>query len=454
MAPPKIIIIGSGLSGLSLSLFLTRLLPTASIKIYEVRPSTHPSTSGTINLTPNALRVLDHLGIYKSLIPEGFNFDNLTLLNHQFDFLASIPIAGVSEFEYQSLRIERRIVHSALLRKVLEHQSPIEIIYDSKCERVEESDTTVTVTFTNGVSDTADILIACDGIHSTVRKSFVKDPKDFDPRYTGQMSIGGVITKSQIQEYNVNNNPYPLMMFGPESSTGGNFMIWPYDRSGDQFTFFTTLPKPDEEKDWKKYTEDKTVLKKIMQETFCSDGSPWNEMVRKTVELSETEGYRFWPFYLHSIPEKFYSEKARVIMIGDAAHAMPPSGGQGAAMAFEDSETLAYSLAVAFNNAGLSNGSNLNINTPQGQNILSKWSDHRIQRMKAVQEMNKRMSDMRKGSSGSTSGVMFTVKVWAIWLLGLLGVLGRTRRVINNYDAKKEAAAWLGEEAIARYSLE
>ncbi|KAK6508624.1 hypothetical protein TWF506_010705 [Arthrobotrys conoides] len=447
MSSPKIIIIGSGLSGLSLSLFLTRLLPTASIKIYEVRPSTHPSTSGTINLTPNALRVLDRLGIYKSISPQGYNFDNLTLLNHQLDFLASIPIAGVSEFEYQSLRIERRIVHSALLGKVMEYDtSRVEIIYDSKCESVQETDKEVTVKFTNGVSTTGDILIACDGIHSTVRKSFVKDPKDFDPKYTGQISLGGNISKSQIQQFNINNNPYPLMMFGPETSTGANFMVWPYNNSGDQFTFFTTLSKPEEEKDgWKEYTDSKETLKSVMQETFCTEGSPWGEMVKKTIELSDVDTYRFWPFYLHSIPEKFFSEKARIIMIGDAAHAMPPSGGQGAAMAFEDAETLAYSLATIFNTLEVG----FDINTPHSQDILSKWSNHRIGRMTTIQEMNKRMSDMRKGSSGSTSGVMFTVKVWAIWLLGLLGVLGRTRRAINNYDARKEAAVWLGEGAIA-----
>ncbi|KAK6527226.1 hypothetical protein TWF281_010415 [Arthrobotrys megalospora] len=442
MASPKIIIIGSGLSGLSLSLSLSNLLPAASIKIYEVRPSTHPSTSGTINLTPNGLRVLDHLGVYKSLIPQGFNFDNLTMLNHQLDVLASIPIAGISEFEYQSLRIERRLVHSALLQKVQE-KSQVEIIYDSKCESVEESDAAVTVRFTNGTSATGDILIACDGIHSVVRKSFVKDPKDFEPKYTGQISIGGTITKSQIQEYNVKNTPYPIMMFGPEAGTGANFMIWPYNRAGDQFTFFTTLSKPEEEENWNGFA-DKQNLKSIMQETFHAEDSPWNEMVKKTVELSDVEGYRFWPFYLHSIPEKFYSEKARMIMIGDAAHAMPPSGGQGAAMAFEDAETLAYTLAAGF----ASNPGESGLNTPQGLEVLSKWSDHRIARMRTIQELNKRMSDMRKGSTGSTSGVMFTVKVWVIWLLGLLGVLGRTRRAINNYDARKEAMGWLAEGAI------
>ncbi|KAF3909221.1 hypothetical protein ABW20_dc0103235 [Dactylellina cionopaga] len=440
MAPaPSIAIVGSGLSGLALSLFLNRLIPDATIKIYEVRPSTHTSTSGTINLTPNALRVLDHLGIYKSLIPQGFNFDNLTLMNHQFDILVSIPIANIAEFEYQSLRLERRLLHATLLRKV-EEQAKIEILYDSKCTSITESDGGVTVILSNGTTVNADLLIACDGIHSTVRKSFMKDPKDHDPKYTGQVSMGGFISTAEIDKYNVKKVPYPMMMFGPESDHGANFMIWPYNHSGDETTFFTTLSKPDEEEDWNSYAGDKDKLKAILSGIFTAEDSPWNEMVKKTVELSDPERFRFWPFYIHNVPEKFHSEKGRVIMIGDAAHAMPPSGGQGGAMAFEDAETLAYSLAHMY-----STSKEETLGAPECLEVLGKWSEHRLRRIQAIQEMNKRMADMRKGSSGSTSGLMFTVKVWVIWVLGLLGVLKRARRAVNNYNGRNEMINVFGE---------
>ena len=75
---PEIAIIGSSLSGLSLALHLSAQNTTC--KAYEYRPSSY-SQGGDIALSPNATRVLDHLGIYTSLSKQGFNSDTMTLLN-------------------------------------------------------------------------------------------------------------------------------------------------------------------------------------------------------------------------------------------------------------------------------------------------------------------------------------------------------------------------------------
>ncbi|KAK6538593.1 hypothetical protein TWF694_010171 [Orbilia ellipsospora] len=436
---PTIIIIGGGLSGLCLSIFIARLVPKATIRIYEVRSPSHPVSSGTINMTPNAIRVLDHAGVYKSLIPHGYSFDSITMANHHLQVLATVPMAGVNEFEYQALRIERSYLHSALLDKAKEYPQ-IEITNDCKFTSMTESDTGVTVTFANGTTASGDLLIACDGIHSTVRKFFMKNPEDHDPKYMGQVSIGSFISASEIAQYNTANIQYPVMMFGPESDTGGSFIIWPYTRDGDGLTFFTTLKKPDEEADWKAYASDGGKLKSLIGGVLSSPDSPWHDLAKKTIEKSGTERYRFWPFYQHTLPDKFHSEKGRVIMVGDAAHAMPPSGGQGGAMAFEDSESLAYSLAHAYTTCP-----DGNLGSPEGLEILDKWSDHRVARIKTIQLMNQRMSNMRRGGSGIVGHILFTAKIYFIWLAGLLGLLGQTRRVINDYNSKKEMATLFGD---------
>ena len=70
----KIIILGGGIAGLAAALALTKfaspeMLPT--IEVYEVRPE--PGTiGGALSLTPNAPRVLEHLGVYS--IIESRNF--------------------------------------------------------------------------------------------------------------------------------------------------------------------------------------------------------------------------------------------------------------------------------------------------------------------------------------------------------------------------------------------
>ena len=70
---------------------------------------------------------------------------------------------------------------------------------------------------------------------------------------------------------------------------------------------------------------------------------------------------------------KWTSSSGRLILIGDAAHALPPSGGQGGAMSFEDAETLACALAKT-NNVPLS--------------TLTEWENHRQTRVKEVLAFN------------------------------------------------------------------
>jgi len=60
----EILILGGGVAGLTSALSLTKFAPKGlipKIQVFEIRPV--PATiGGAVNLTPNALRLLDHLG--------------------------------------------------------------------------------------------------------------------------------------------------------------------------------------------------------------------------------------------------------------------------------------------------------------------------------------------------------------------------------------------------------
>lgn len=51
------------------------------------------------------------------------------------------------------------------------------------------------------------------------------------------------------------------------------------------------------------------------------------------------------PVYITPHLPRFSTASGRVILLGDAAHAMPPDSGQGASLALEDSQTIALLLA-------------------------------------------------------------------------------------------------------------
>ena len=109
---PEVAIIGSGLSGLALALHLSARGISSSV--YEFRPSSY-SQGGEIALSPNAARVLDHLGIYTELAKQGFNSDTMTLLNRSGRELGVLKQGSL--FGYPALRLNRIFVRDTLLKE-------------------------------------------------------------------------------------------------------------------------------------------------------------------------------------------------------------------------------------------------------------------------------------------------------------------------------------------------
>jgi 2-polyprenyl-6-methoxyphenol hydroxylase-like FAD-dependent oxidoreductase len=112
---------------------------------------------------------------------------------------------------------------------------------------------------------------------------------------------------------------------------------------------------------------------------------------RKITSLPDVQGSANCAYdeSIYSGEQRFYSiaplpssssPSGRVVLIGDAAHALPPTGGQGAAMALEDAGTLANALArLGVNKDDPNRFSSLQLcDTP------SKWQAHRQKRIAKI----------------------------------------------------------------------
>jgi 2-polyprenyl-6-methoxyphenol hydroxylase-like FAD-dependent oxidoreductase len=70
----------------------------------------------------------------------------------------------------------------------------------------------------------------------------------------------------------------------------------------------------------------------------------------------------------------FASEVGRVVIIGDAAHASKPNGGQGGSVSLEDAATLAVAISKA----------NTASDYDEARDILGEWDKIRMKRIKQV----------------------------------------------------------------------
>ncbi|PVH69617.1 FAD dependent oxidoreductase [Cadophora sp. DSE1049] len=363
-----IAIIGAGPGGLALALALHSM--GISVTVFEQR-TRDTSMGGAIILAPNALRVLESLGVYSRLKSKGFNFDDFAFVNEQHELLNKFPFGSKSQYGFSALRIRRRVVVSELV--AVAEERGITIQFERNFSHVvEENETGVTFQFKDGLAVNASLLVGADGIHSRVRMHL--DPL-VKPIYSGQLALGCVVPKSAISFPVPFSYQFPAIIYG----TNGAFLFIPEDVAGEEILIGTQKSFP--ERDREGWTSLSSSKEEVM-ELFKSNLGAWPEMVASGVTAATKEHLTIWPYYSIPRSEKWLSEGERVVILGDAAHAIPPTGGQGACMAFEDAYSLALVLSCLSSKLTLQAG-------------LKEWQKHRLERVDNVMALTRQLGSLR-----------------------------------------------------------
>ena len=295
--------------------------------VYEIREQpTH--LGGAINIPANGLRLLDRLGVYEPLLERGSITPHMVVHSVNGSELGCLDhIARIkAKTGYGFMRIKRTMIIDALLSKVQACGIPVH--FNKRLVAVNENaGTSTTITFSDGSSDTADLLLGCDGIHSAVRKLHV-DPEGM-PEYSGISSMSSIV-------------PVPTDLEGMHATftSQGSVVVVPCADNSEEkelFWFLTRhIPEPDtaDKRDgWNEHREKEVVgFKTTLQEIIHEIGGSWGSFLRDVV--SKTETVNFYPIY--RLPDGGAWHTSRCVLIGDAAHAMQPHVGQGVSMALED----------------------------------------------------------------------------------------------------------------------
>jgi 2-polyprenyl-6-methoxyphenol hydroxylase-like FAD-dependent oxidoreductase len=124
-------IIGAGLSGLSLALALHQ--QGISCTLYESRAAPL-DIGGAIMLSPNALKILDSLGVYGRVRPLGFEFESLFFRSENDRPVDTFEFGSKDSYGYKALRVYRFELISVLLEMLLE--AGVKVEYGKKFVRM------------------------------------------------------------------------------------------------------------------------------------------------------------------------------------------------------------------------------------------------------------------------------------------------------------------------------
>lgn len=207
----KILIVGGGLGGLALAAILRRLkIPCIVLE----RTEKLTSAGAGISLAPNALRVLDQLGIYKEIRQEGQKLNKMAVHYNEtkwrtLDFTCVEPKFGYPVYSIDRSSFHRMLYEAAGGEEAICWNSTVEnIIDDPQSDRV-------TVSVAGGKQYYADIVVGADGIRSVTRRILAKNA-----------GLDGINTIQFTGRVHMSGYSKPMPNLGPEHLGVGNWLFY------------------------------------------------------------------------------------------------------------------------------------------------------------------------------------------------------------------------------------
>ncbi|KAJ5887056.1 uncharacterized protein N7473_009730 [Penicillium subrubescens] len=387
----KVIIIGGGPAGIAAALVLQER-NNISCPVYEVR--SEPTTlGGAVGIPSNGLRLLERMGLSDAMMAKGSETSMLNLHSLNGNEVGRMDMASWSRQQtgFGYLRIRRTDLMEVLLNTASERDIPIH--FNKRLTKIEENNDKVTVFFSDGTSDTGDFLLGCDGIHSTVRKLYV-DP-DCTPQYTGISNVFSLISTSQLPPAASSMDALHATL-----TSDGMFGISPATTARDMVYWFFSreiaMPKSGDTRDgWEERGKmEVDNLKSTFITLLGESDSPWVNMLRDVVR--KTDVVKFYPIF-KIMPGGPWS-KGRCLVIGDAAHAMPPHASQGVSMALED--VFLFSKLLNHHSRSLGAPSSRSLG-----DLLQLYECKRKARTEQMLQTAERNGDVRKRKRQCVSGL-------------------------------------------------
>ncbi|HMJ41309.1 MAG TPA: FAD-dependent monooxygenase [Pseudolabrys sp.] len=314
---PTLVIVGGGIGGLFAANAL--IAQGLDVSVYEQAPALGEIGAGVF-LTPNSVRQLQRVGLGPAVEKAGAR---VGAGSHYFRHDGA-PIAPVQVTDSSGWNATFGM-HRADLVELLAAGLPAGVVRTGKRGvSFEQHGDIGRVTFSDGTTAEADIVIAADGIHSELRHNVVPPSR---PVFHGSVAYRGVLPHALIPDW---PNDSWLMWLGKAK----HFLTFPV-RAGTLINYVGFVPADAEMKESWSAPGDPNVLR--------AEFAGWDQRIERL--LGEVRKTFRWALYDRE-PLPVWT-KGRLTLLGDAAHPMLPHLGQGANQSIEDGMALATIVARA-----------------------------------------------------------------------------------------------------------
>lgn len=316
----KVIVIGAGVGGTSAALALQKL--GHEVVVYDRMRENRP-VGAALSLWSNGVKVLNWLGLGPQVAALGGRMNDMAYYDgHTGEELCRFSLAPVTE---QTGQRPYPVARADLQQLMMDAVGAANIRLGRQLVDIADDGETVTATFADGTTDTADLLIGADGARSIVR-DYVTEPSGIRPErsYSGYVNYNGLVTADE--------RIGPLDQWTTYVGDGKRCAVMPV--AGDRFYFFVDVPGPSG------VVEDRVAALEAAFGSWSApgvrallDGIDPDESLNR-VEIWDIDPFDTWV-------------RGRVAILGDAAHNTAPDIGQGACSALEDSFALGIVFATS-----------------------------------------------------------------------------------------------------------
>ncbi|KXX79909.1 FAD-dependent urate hydroxylase [Madurella mycetomatis] len=335
--PLHVLIIGAGIGGLTLAQGLRKR--GISFEVFERDASREARPQGY------ALGLYDLDGLFCDSLPD--DIPPLSTTSHL------LPLALPSQIIYHFPRGQMMYVEDSAktpclranrdrLRDTL--STGIAIRWGKSASRIEEGDERVTVIFEDGTSAWGDILVGADGTFSTVRPHVLNTPNEtILDRFPATVILGETKLSGAEMEQQLQLGHSCAVVFGTDFVLLNALNRVQVDGDGKvSGDYYWIVHKPDQTVGDPNHWQETATAEQALEWAREKVGElepPFREAVEKTGVEGVKHRLKYWDASISKLPLV-----KRVLLIGDAAHPIAPTRGEGAILAIRDAVQLSAVL--------------------------------------------------------------------------------------------------------------